>query len=163
MNNMKKILFVCMLMLSMNMQAQDVFNELRQKNKAIVEDPQSNELVKKISMFKLDALNYMVIKMQEEMPDSSVYFLDNQAYAMNAFVTFYIEKLIKLNNMPKSLQVEMTKMFMDASYSNPLFKDKDKEITLSYYNNGDCLTRFSLDTDWPRALAAITRKMEDNQ
>ena len=163
MNNMKKILLASLLMLSMNMQAQEVFNELRQKNKSIVENPQSNELVKKISQFKLDALNYMVIKMQEEMPDSTVDYLDRQAYAMNAFVSFYIEKLIKLNNMPQSLQVEMTKMFMDASYSNPLFKDKDKDLTLSYYNCGECLTRFSLDTDWPRALAAITKLMEDEE
>lgn len=159
---MKKILLANLLMLSMNIQAQEVFNELRQKNKATVENPQSNELVKKISQFKLDALNYMIIKMQEEMPDSTVDYLDRQAYAMHTFVNFYIEKLIKLNNMPESLQVEMTKMFMDASYSNPLFKDKDTDLTLSYYNCSECLTRFSLDTDWPRALAAIIKQMEDN-
>ena len=156
---MKKTLLACLLMLSMSTQAQDVYNELRQKNRAVVENPQSNDLVKKISQFKLDALNYMAIKMQEEMPDSSVQFLDRQAYAMNAFVQFYIEKLIELNKMPGTLQVQMTKLFMDASYSNPLFKDKDKEMTLSYYNR-DCLTRFSLDTDWPRALAAITHAMD---
>lgn len=156
---MKKMIFACLLMLSMSTQAQDIYNELRQKNRAVVENPQSNDLVKKISQFKLDALNYMAIKMQEEMPDSSVQFLDRQAYAMNAFVQFYIEKLIELNKMPGSLQVQMTKLFMDASYSNPLFKDKDKEMTLSYYNR-DCLTRFSLDTDWPRALAAITEAMD---
>ena len=153
------MIFACLLMLSMSTQAQDIYNELRQKNRAVVENPQSNDLVKKISQFKLDALNYMAIKMQEEMPDSSVQFLDRQAYAMNAFVQFYIEKLIELNKMPGTLQVQMTKLFMDASYSNPLFKDKDKEMTLSYYNR-DCLTRFSLDTDWPRALAAITEAMD---
>ena len=154
------MLLACLLMLSMSVQAQDVYTELRQKNKAIVENPQSNDLVKRISQFKLDALNYMAIKMQEDMPDSTVQFLDRQAYAMNAFVQFYIEKLIELNKMPGSLQIQMTKLFMDASYSNPLFKDKDKELTLSYYNRGDCLTRFSLDTDWPRALAAITHAMD---
>ena len=153
------MILACLLMLSVSAQAQDIYNELRQKNRAVVENPQSNDLVKKISQFKLDALNYMAIKMQEEMPDSSVQFLDRQAYAMNAFVQFYIEKLIELNKMPGSLQVQMTKLFMDASYSNPLFKDKDKEMTLSYYNR-DCLTRFSLDTDWPRALAAITEAMD---
>lgn len=73
---MKKILLVIMLFIGMNTQAQEVFNELRQKNKAIVENQQSAGIVRAISQFKLDALNYLVIKMQEEMPDSSVYFLD---------------------------------------------------------------------------------------
>lgn len=160
---MKKIFIAWMLVFCMNAQAQEVYNELRQKNKAIVENAEVNELVRKISQFKFDALNYLAIKMQEEMPDSTVDFLDRQAYAMNAYVNFYVEKLVQLNNMPQSLQVEMTKMFMDTSYSNPLFKDKDKEMVLSYYNNAECLTRFSLDTDWPRALAAITKQMEDNE
>ena len=91
---MKKFLLVCMLTLSMSMQAQEVFNELRQKNKAIVENQQNNEVIRQISQFKLDALNYLVIKMQEEMPDSSAYYLDVQAYSMNAYVTLYIKKLV---------------------------------------------------------------------
>lgn len=163
MKNMKKLLFVCMLMLSMNIQAQDVFNELRQKNKAIVENPQSNELVKKISMFKLDALNYMVIKMQEEMPDSSVTYLDRQALAMDDYVQLYIKKLVEYNELPQALQTEMTKMFMDASKDYPLFKDKEKDITLSYYNSSESLIRFSLDTDWEKALAFIEKIMAKNQ
>ena len=49
----------------------------------------------------------------------------------------------------------MIKMFMDASYSNPLFNDKDTELVLSYYNSAQSMTRFSLDTDWRKAVAAI--------
>ena len=160
---MKKILIVLMLFIGMNVQAQEVFNELRQKNKAIVENPQSNGLVRSISQFKLDALNYLVIKMQEEMPDSSAYFLDSQAIAMNEYVTFYIQKLVQYNEMPTALQEEMTKMFMETSKNHPLFKDKDKEMVLNYYNNGECLTRFSLDTDWERALEIIKKKMAKNE
>lgn len=160
---MKKFLIILMLYIGMNVQAQEVFNELRQKNKAIVENPQSNGLVRSISQFKLDALNYLVIKMQEEMPDSSAYFLDSQAIAMNEYITFYIQKLVQYNEMPKSLQEEMTKMFMEASKGHPLFKDKDKEMVLNYYNNGECLTRFSLDTDWEKALESIKKKMAKNE
>ena len=123
---MKKILLVIMLFIGMNTQAQEVFNELRQKNKAIVENQQSAGIVRAISQFKLDALNYLVIKMQEEMPDSSVYFLDRQALAMDDFVQFYIKKLVQYNEMPQALQQEMTKMFMEASKDHPLFKDKDR-------------------------------------
>ena len=63
---MKKFLIFIMFLIGMNVQAQEVFNELRQKNKAITENPQSSGLVRSISQFKLDALNYLVIKMQEE-------------------------------------------------------------------------------------------------
>ncbi len=160
---MKKILIILMLFIGMNVQAQEVFNELRQKNKAIVENPQTNGLVRSISQFKLDALNYIIIKMQEEMPDSSAYYLDSQAIAMNEYVTFYIQKLVQYNEMPTALQEEMTKMFMETSKNHPLFKDKDKEMVLNYYNNGECLTRFSLDTDWEKALQVIKKKMAKNE
>ena len=159
---MKKILLVFMLFVGMTVQAQEVFNELRQKNKTVVENPQSSAIARGISQFKLDALNYLAIKMQEEMPDSSVYFLDNQAISMNEYVTYYIQKLVQYNEMPKALQEEMTKMFMEASRNNPLFKDKDKEMVLSYYNNGESLIRFSLDTNWEKALAYIKKKMAKN-
>ncbi len=159
---MKKFLLVLMLFVGMTVQAQEVFNELRQKNKTVVENPQSSAIARGISQFKLDALNYLAIKMQEEMPDSSVYFLDNQAISMNEYVTYYIQKLVQYNEMPKALQEEMTKMFMEASRNNPLFKDKDKEMVLSYYNNGESLIRFSLDTDWEKALAYIKKKMTKN-
>ena len=160
---MKKILIVLMLFIGMNAQAQDVYNELRQKNKELIENPQTNELVRHISQFKLDALNYLAIKMQEEMPDSSVIFLDQQALAMNQYVTFYIKKLVEFNEMPQALQTEMTKMFMDTTLNTPLFRDKDKELTLSYYNNGESLTRFSLDTDWIKAYESIEKMMERNK
>ena len=43
---------------------------------------------------------------------------------------------------------------MDASKSNPLFDDEDTETTDSYILEGNQLTPFSLNTDWPRAYAA---------
>ncbi|MBQ9229692.1 MAG: hypothetical protein IJ190_00775 [Prevotella sp.] len=160
---MKKILLVLMLFIGMNAQAQEVYNELRTKNKQLVENPQTHGLVRSISQFKVDALNYLAIKMQEEMPDSSNYFLDRQAFAMNQYVTFYIQKLVQYNEMPQALQEEMTKIFMETSKDCPLFKDKDKELVLSYYNNGENITRFSLDTDWEKAYEIIQKKMEKNR
>jgi hypothetical protein len=144
-----------LLAIATSMQAQEAYNELRQKAKTTVNDPKTNAVVKQISQFKLDALNYMAIKMQEEMPDSSATFLDKQAIAMDNFVNFYVEKLIESTKLPNVQQVKMIKMFMDASYSNPLFNDKDTELVLSYYNSAQSMTRFSLDTDWRKAVAAI--------
>lgn len=152
---MRKWILIALMAIATGTQAQEAYNELRQKAKATVNDPQVNSVVKQISQFKLDALNYMAIKMREEMPDSSATFLDKQAIAMDNFVNFYVEKLIESTKKPNVQQVKMIKMFMDVSYSNPLFNDKDKELVLSYYNSQESMTRFSLDTDWRKAVAAL--------
>jgi hypothetical protein len=153
--NMKKVIMLLMLVVSISAQAQQAYSELRQKAQNTVNDANAQPLVKQISQFKLDALNYMAIKMREEMPDSTVSFLDKQAMAMDNFVNFYIEKLIESMQQPNAVQVKMIKMFMDVSYSNPLFNDKDTELVLSYYNSAESMTRFSLDTDWRKAVAAL--------
>ena len=152
---MRKVILFALLAIATSMQAQEAYNELRQKVKTTVNDPKTNAVVKQISQFKLDALNYMAIKMQEEMPDSSATFLDKQAIAMDNFVNFYVEKLIESTKKPNVQQVKMIKMFMDASYSNPLFNDKDTELVLSYYNSAQSMTHFSLDTDCRKAVAAL--------
>lgn len=94
------------------------------------------------------------------MPDSSAIFLDKQAYAMNTFINVYIRKVLDNKDMPQAQIVKIMQFFMDVSYSNPLFNDPDKELTLGYYSNGKCLTRFSLDTDWRRAVAAVAMEMK---
>lgn len=152
---MKKVILLALLAIATTAQGQEAYNELRQKAKTTISNPNANAVVKQISQFKLDALNYMAMKMREVMPDSSATFLDKQAIAMDNFVNFYIEKLIESTKQPNVEQVKMIKMFMDASYSNPLFEDKDTELVLSYYNSADSMTRFSLDTDWRKAVAAI--------
>ena len=152
---MKKLILLALLAIATTAQGQEAYNELRQKAKTTISNPNANAVVKQISQFKLDALNYMAMKMREVIPDSSATFLDKQAIAMDNFVNFYIEKLIESTKQPNVEQVKMIKMFMDASYSNPLFEDKDTELVLSYYNSADSMTRFSLDTDWRKAVAAI--------
>ena len=152
---MKKLILLALLAIATTAQGQEAYNELRQKAKTTISNPNANAVVKQISQFKLDALNYVAMKMREVMPDSSATFLDKQAIAMDNFVNFYIEKLIESTKQPNVEQVKMIKMFMDASYSNPLFEDKDTELVLSYYNSADSMTRFSLDTDWRKAVAAI--------
>lgn len=156
---MKKTLIALMLFAGMNAQAQEVYNELRKNNMAVVENPNAHTLARHISQFKLDALNYLAIKMQEDMPDSTVFFLDRQAMAMDNYVQLYIKKLVEYNNLPQNMIDEMTKMFMEATIDYPLFKDKDKEMTLNYYARGESLIRFSLDCNWEKAYAYIEKKL----
>ncbi len=159
--NMKKILlslaFIC---LTAGTNAQNVYNEIRKNASDLVANPTTNNMVRQINQFKVDALDYMIIKMREQMPDSSAIFLDKQAYAMNTFINVYIRKVLDNKDMPQAQIVKIMQFFMDVSYSNPLFNDPDKELTLGYYSNGECLTRFSLDTDWRRAVAAVAMEMK---
>lgn len=160
---MKKILIVLMLFIGMNAQAQEVYNELRQKNRTIVENPQTNDLVRNICQFKLDALTYLAIKKHETKSNSSEDFLDEQALAMDSYVNFYTEKYVEYYGMPESLLKEITKIFIDTSLNTPLFKDKDKELVLSYYDNSKALIRFSLDTDWIKAYEYIKKALKKDK
>mgnify|MGYP003184320498 FL=1 len=159
---MKKLILSIVALLCMNVgsNAQSVYNEIRDKAKAEVENSDSNGLIRQINQFKLDALDYLMMKMREQMPDSTTAFLDRQAYAMNSFVNHFIKNILESNDKPEKQQIEMIKQFMDASYSNPLFNDTDTELTLSYYSNATSPTRFSLDTDWRKALVAIESRQQ---
>jgi hypothetical protein len=141
--------------LSASVSAQDIYYEVRRSAQENIDNPATNPIVKQFSLFKLEALNYMAIKMKEVMPDSTAEFLDHEALALNTFLTSYTASLMESKDEPAAYQVKVIKAYMDASYSNPLFNDKDTELVLSYYNSADSMTRFSLDTDWRRAVAAL--------
>jgi hypothetical protein len=143
-----------------NLHAQEVFMTIRSNSLEAINNPQTPAMMKKFHQFKVDALEYMIIKMKEEMPDSSATFLDKEAYAMNNFVNLYLQTVINNQSQPAAHQVKIIKLFMDASYSNPLFNDPDKELTLAYFADGKSLTRFSLDTDWRLAYIAVSFQLE---
>lgn len=157
---MKRLLLSLLLTIALShgAEAQAVYNEIKTNAQTAVQNA-SNDLAKQINQFKVDALDYLLIKMREQMPDSTTAFLDKQAYALNNFVGFYLQKITEFGTMPKAMQIKVIKLFMDASVSNPLFNDNDHELTLGYYSKSDCLTRFSLDTDWRRAAAAVAMEI----
>jgi hypothetical protein len=160
---MKKFLLSLLLFLSVSttLSAQEIFTEIRRNAQAKVNDPTAELLVRKFSMFKLDALNYLAIKMKEEFPDSSATLLDKEALSLNVFITNYTRSLIESKNMPANHQKKIIRAYMDASYSNPLFNDKDTELVLSYFNDSKSITRFSLDTDWRRAILAAKAALKN--
>ncbi|MBR6016387.1 MAG: hypothetical protein IK067_04565, partial [Prevotella sp.] len=85
--------------------------------------------------------------------NKTVTMLNEQSFAMHEFVNFYMERLGAAKKK-EDRDVVMT-VFRNASINHPLFNDMDKELILSYYNNENYLTRFSLDTDWVKALAVV--------
>ena len=158
---MKKLFCILTFLLAFQaVNAQAVYNEMLNSAKATVANHTSNDLTRQVAQFKVDALEYLLIKMKEQMPDSTATFLDKDAYALHNFISFYLNSIVESSQMPANYQVKIIKLFMDASYSNPLFQDTDHELTLSYYVRPDCITRFSLDTDWRRANVAVLSEMQ---
>ena len=135
--------------------AQEIFYEIKNSAEAIIANPSANPLVKKFSRFKVEALNYMAMKMREEMPDSTVELLDKEALSLNTFLTIYTNALVENSQQPAAFQLKVISAFMDASYGNPLFNDPDKDLVLVFFKDGESMTRFSLDTDWRRAVLAV--------
>ena len=140
--------------------AQEVYTQIRQKAVAQRDDQFGSDVVRQIGHFKVNALDYMARKMKEQMPDSTASFLDKQALAMNNYVSLYVQTLIEMKAQPANYQVKVMKLFIDASVSNPLFNDRDQELVMGYVADGNSLTRFSLDTDWQRALLAVNSELK---
>ena len=79
--------------------------------------------------------------------------VNEQAYAMYEFVNLYIKQLAEAKT-PESKDL-VGKEFRTASLNNPLFNDTDLEVVQSYVSNDTYLTRFSLDTNWVKALEEV--------
>ena len=152
---MKRILFILILLCGwgISLSAQEVYQEIMRLSKKVAEDKTKDLETRKVATFKVDELKYMVMKMRELMPDSTVRVLDVQAYAMYDFVNLFLQRLGEAKK--KSAKEAVIARFRTASINNSRFNDMDRDLVLSYYDNSNYLTRFSLDTDWVKALVEI--------
>lgn len=147
---------VCMSVLSTS--AQEIYDEVRRiekEAKAFANDTKNNLEARKIATFKYDAIYYLIDKASQE-PLFSEYELGVQTNAMIEFVNLFVSKL---STLKKNKDKEMLKaVFRTATINNSLFNDVDKEVIYSYVDNENFITQFSLDTDWPKALAEVQSK-----
>ena len=86
----------------------------------------------------------------------TVQLLNEQSLAMHEFVQLYTQRLARAKK--KTDRDVIITLFRNASITNPLFNDMDKDLILSYYNNDNYLTQFSLDTNWVKALEAVKKE-----
>lgn len=147
---------VCMSVLSTS--AQEIYDEVRRiekEAKAFANDTKNNLEARKIATFKYDAIYYLIDKASQE-PLFSEYELGVQTNAMIEFVNLFVSKL---STLKKNKDKDMLKaVFRTATINNSLFNDVDKEMIYSYVDNENFITQFSLDTDWPKALAEVQSK-----
>lgn len=153
---MLKISLILLFLLSSGTtaKAQEVYNYVLNNAIRTVQSPTSGFTQARIAQFKQTALTYLRKKATETMPEVTDQFLNTQAYYMSEFITLFFDEILKSKKQDSEKKKAKIMLFMDASKSNPLFDDTDTETTDSYILEGNQLTPFSLNTDWPRAYAA---------
>ncbi len=105
---------------------------------------------RKVATFKYDAIRYLLSQAGDETEKE----LGEQVAAMIDFVNLY---LVQLKDAKKNQQQALMAKYKSASLENSLYNDTDKELIYAYVDNDDFLTQFSLDTDWVKALQAVSR------
>lgn len=150
-----------LLSFSLSAGAQDIFKAILSDSRKVVNDPGSNAVLKRIAQFKVSDLGYIRDKAFEKSENVPVKFLDDQAYYMNQFVNSFIKDVLVNTSLSKAEKKKRIILFMDASCSNPLYKDTDTDLVNAYVNDSkNQFTPFCLDTDWPKAFAAVQSKLK---
>lgn len=156
---MKKLVLALMLSIASysGLHAQEVYKEIMKLSKKVADDKSKDIQARKIATFKVDALNYMAMKMNEQMPDSTISLLDHEAYNMYDFVNLYIKKLSEVKS--KKSKAEILDIFKTASLQNSRFNDFDVDVTEAYIRTEGYLTQFSLDTNWGKAIEQVREEL----
>ena len=137
--------------------AQEIYKEvvrLKTNAETLMNDTTKNMDVRKVACFKNDALYYLIDKAADA-PDFSELELGKQANAMIEFVNTFIKRLSQEKKKKDKNIILAT--YKNATTSNPLFSDPEKEVTYGYVDNEKYITQFSLDTDWVKALQTIKK------
>lgn len=156
---MKKLLLSLTLLVAFTLTAssQEIYKEVRrimQQEEAIKNDASKSLDARKIATFKWDAIYYIIMKAGESDTFTS-YQVGQQTDAMIDFVNRYVKRL---SEEKKKQQREIIKSrYKNASLTNSLFNDMDKDIIYGYVDNQNFITQFSLDTDWVKALEEVKK------
>lgn len=137
--------------------AQEIYKEvvrLKTNAETLMNDTTKNMDVRKVACFKNDALYYLIDKAADA-TDFSELELGKQANAMIEFVNTFIKRLSQEKKKKDKNIILAT--YKNATTSNPLFNDPEKEVTYGYVDNEKYITQFSLDTDWVKALQTIKK------
>lgn len=156
---MRRIAFIlfALCLLATNSKAQDIYKEvvrLKSKAEALTNDTTQNIEARKIACFKNDALYYLMDKAANEDNFSEIE-LGKQANAMIEFVNTFVKRLSQEKKKKDKDIILAT--YKNATTSNSLFLDPEKDITYGYVDNEKFITQFSLDTDWVKALAQVKK------
>ena len=137
-------------------QSQEIYKEVKrlmQTFENISSDTKRDIQERTVAVFKADALYYLIDKAGST-DGFTEYQLGQQADAMIEFVNLYVKRLQAAG---KNERKTIMARFKNATMSNALFGDMEKEVVYGYVDNENFITQFSLDTNWTDALKAVKR------
>lgn len=142
-----------MMMGTCTMQAQEVYDYLLDKSEQIIDNPQSKDFDLKIAQFKVTAMRYFRKHIIQQEGSISSIWLDEQALALNEFVTNYLIELAKNSHATEKTRMKIVLKYCRASENHAMFKKVDKEEAEAFISDKGGYTPFSLNTNWVEALA----------
>ena len=172
---MRKIIMSLLLMLTLSAGAsaqevrQRVFQQIHDKEFAVANDSKAAMSVRKLAIFRVDAVNYLSSKTLSALTDTTRHLtpedvaelnnqLDSMAYFMYDYENLFNKEYSRARTDKQKQRI--IKIFRDVSINNPLYNDPDRQFVLSYYNREDFLTQFSLDTNWIKAVAEVKERLK---
>lgn len=172
---MRRIILLMLLLLGLSAGAsaqearQRVFQQIHDKAYAIANDPKEAMSVRKLAIFRVDAVNYLSSKTLSALTDTTRNLtpeavaelndqLDSMAYFMYDYENLFNKEYSRARTSKQKERI--IKIFRDVSINNPLYNDADRQYVLSYYNREDFLTQFSLDTNWVKAVAEVKERLK---
>lgn len=167
------IITLLLLAVTLTATAQErVFQTVYKMASKTANDPKEDPGVRRIAMFRVDAVTYLNTQTLSLLTDSARAVsgqeaahlsqqLDSMAYYMYDYVDLYLKEYQRART-DKSKQ-RVIKLFRDISKTFPLFGDPDRELVWVYCNSEDSLTPFSLDTDWVKACITVRQWLKDNR
>lgn len=174
---MKKVILslLMMLALAVSTEAQEarqrVFQQIHDKAYIIANDSKEAMSVRKLAIFRVDAVNYLSTKTLTALTDTTKHLsqeeitqlndqLDSMAYFMYDYENLFNKEYTRARTEKQKQKI--IKIFRDVSINNPLYNDPDRQLVLAYYNREDFLTQFSLDTNWVKAVSEVKEKLKEN-
>ena len=155
--NMRRIItMICLIVAGYaQVSAQQLYKKVFDNAIAVVNNAKSTDEQIQINQFKVTALNYMTSQVRKSGKEQDSYFYDSQAVNLASFITDFETNVMKARAMSTAKRLQVIEIYRNASLSNPLFKDEDKDKVYCYVNDKTTYTPFSLDTDWEKAYEAF--------
>lgn len=150
---MKKLFIILLLALGTStVQGQEIYDYLLDKSEQVINNPESKDMELKIAQFKFTAMRYFRKNIILQEGSISSTWLDEQALALNEFVTNYLFELAKNSHATEKVRMDIVMKYCHASENHALFKDVDAEEAEIFISDKGGYTPFSLNTNWVEAL-----------
>ena len=150
---MKKLIIPAMAlaMAIQPMEGQTLYEAVYEKVQSIVNNPSATAAEQQENRFKLEALNYLKTKGQQEGQTRDSYFLDSQAVNLTSFIDDFLTNTRTAEKVSRAKHDEMVRCYVNAAKKFPLFQDPANTVV-----DESKAIPFPLNTDGEKAYDNAT-------